>query len=226
LAAVYAQVLGVERVGIDDSFFELGGDSILSMQVVARARAAGVLCRPRDIFVEKTVARLARVATAADGQVEVDDDGVGPVALTPIMRWLQDLDGAVDQFNQTMVIQAPAQTSQADVVVVLQALLDRHPMLRLRLDDDGEGGWSPQVPEVGAVDARECLHVVDVLSTESLVATRSRLDPAAGVMLRALWASSTRQLALVIHHLAVDGVSWRILLEDLNIAWAQHRNGQ
>ncbi len=56
LATIYAQVLGLDRVGIDDSFFDLGGDSILSMQVVARARAAGVTCRPRDIFVEQTVA--------------------------------------------------------------------------------------------------------------------------------------------------------------------------
>ena len=62
LAGIYAQVLGLERVGVDESFFELGGDSILSMQVVARARAAGVVCRPRDVFVEQTVARLARVA--------------------------------------------------------------------------------------------------------------------------------------------------------------------
>ena len=67
LAGIYAQVLGLERVGVDDSFFELGGDSILSMQVVARARAAGLVCRPRDIFVEQTVARLARVAGVADG---------------------------------------------------------------------------------------------------------------------------------------------------------------
>ena len=73
---------------------------------------------------------------------------------------------------------------------------------------------------------RECLHAVDVLSDEALVAARSRLNPAAGVMLSALWVASTGQLVLIIHHLAVDGVSWRILLEDLNIAWAQHRSGQ
>ena len=65
LAGIYAQVLGLERVGVDDSFFDLGGDSILSMQVVARARAAGVMCRTRDVFVEQTVARLARVAGVA-----------------------------------------------------------------------------------------------------------------------------------------------------------------
>ena len=77
LAGIYAQVLGVERVGVDDSFFELGGDSILSMQVVARARAAGVVCRPRDVFVEQSVARLARVARVATGADDVVDDGVG-----------------------------------------------------------------------------------------------------------------------------------------------------
>ena len=60
VSGIYAQVLGLERVGVDESFFELGGDSILSMQVVARARAAGVLCRPRDVFVEQTVAASGR----------------------------------------------------------------------------------------------------------------------------------------------------------------------
>ena len=142
LAGIYAQVLGLERVGVDDSFFELGGDSILSMQVVARARAAGVLCRPRDIFVEQTVARLARVAGVADGAGGPVDEGVGPVVATPIMCWLHGVEGPVEQFNQTVVVQAPAGVTEADVVVVLQALLDRHAMLRLRVDDDGAGGWS------------------------------------------------------------------------------------
>jgi glycopeptidolipid biosynthesis protein len=225
LAGIYAQVLGLDRVGTDDSFFELGGDSILSMQVVARARAAGVVCRVRDIFVEQTVARLAQVAGLADGPVGPVDEGVGPVVATPIMCWLQGVEGPVEQFNQTVLVQAPAGVSEADVVVLLQALLDRHGMLRLRVDD-GTWGWSLQVPEAGSVDARGCLRSVDALSDAALIAARSGLDPAAGVMLSALWVASTGQLALIIHHLAVDGVSWRILLEDLNIAWAQHRAGQ
>ena len=132
----------------------------------------------------------------------------------------------MEQFNQTMVVQAPAGVTEADVVVVLQALLDRHAMLRLRVDDDGAGGWSLRVPEAGSVDARGCVQSVEVLSEEALVGARSRLNPAAGVMLSALWAATTGQLVLIIHHLAVDGVSWRILLEDLNIAWAQHQSGQ
>ncbi|CQD22139.1 linear gramicidin synthetase subunit D [Mycobacterium lentiflavum] len=222
LAGIYAQVLGLERVGIDDSFFDLGGDSILSMQVVARSRAAGVLCRPRDIFVEQTVARLARVASVVDDTAVVVDEGIGPVLATPIMRWLQNVDGPVEQFNQTVVVQAPAGVTEAEVVLVLQALLDRHAMLRLRVDD----AWSLQVPEAGSVAAGSCLRCLDVLSDEALTRARERLNPGTATMLSALWITSTSQLVLIAHHLTVDGVSWRILLEDLNIAWAQHRSGQ
>ncbi|MBZ4574903.1 non-ribosomal peptide synthetase [Mycobacterium avium] len=226
LADIYAQVLGVERVGVDDSFFDLGGDSILSMQVVARARAAGVICRPRDVFVEQTVARLARVASDGADEEQVVDEGIGPVQATPIMRWLQTVQGPIDDFNQTMVLAAPSGVTADDVAVVLQALLDRHPMLRLRVEDDGAGGWNLQAPEPGSVRAADCLQSVDTLSDAVLVAARSRLNPGAGVMVSAVWASETSQLALIIHHVAVDGVSWRTLIEDLNIAWAQHHSGQ
>ncbi|ORB60321.1 non-ribosomal peptide synthetase, partial [Mycolicibacterium tusciae] len=225
LAGIYAQVLGLDRVGVDDSFFDLGGDSILSMQVVARARAAGLLCRPRDIFVEQSVARLARVAGVAGGAAGVVDEGVGPVVATPIMRWLHTVDGPVDQFNQTVLLQSATGATESDVVAVLQALVDRHPMLRLRADNIA-GGWVLQVPEAGAIDAGACLHTVDELTADALVAARSRLNPAAGAVFSALWVADTGQLALIVHHLAVDAVSWRILLEDLNIAWVQHRSGQ
>ncbi|OSC36600.1 non-ribosomal peptide synthetase, partial [Mycobacterium decipiens] len=228
LAGIYAQVLGLDRVGVDDSFFDLGGDSILAIQVVARARGAGVLCRPRDVFAEQTVAGVARVATVAGEVLEVagGDAGVGQVLATPIVRWLETVDGPVRQFNQTMVVQAPAGVSEAGVAVVLQALLDRHAMLRLRVGDDGAGGWSLHAGPPGCVDARRCLQAVGVLSDEALARAWSRLDPAAGVMVSALWVGSTAQLALAIHHLAVDGVSWRILLDDLNRAWDQHRSGE
>ncbi len=235
LAGIFAQVLGLDRVGVDDSFFELGGDSILSMQVVARARATGVIFKPRDIFVEQTVARLARVAAVADGDGGPMDEGAGPVLATPIMRWLLGWEwtgGPVEQFNQTLVAQAPAGVTEADVVAVLQALLDRHAMLRLRVDGlstegaEGAESWSLEAPEPGSVDASRCLQSVDVLSHEALVAARSRLNPTAGVMLSALWVPPAGQLVMIVHHLAVDGVSWRILLEDLNIAWVQHHNGQ
>jgi amino acid adenylation domain-containing protein/non-ribosomal peptide synthase protein (TIGR01720 family) len=229
LAGIYAQVLGLERVGVDESFFELGGDSILSMQVVARARAAGVLCRPRDVFVEKTVARLAQVATVMDSDSDVAADGVGPVIATPIIRWLENqktAESSVDRFNQTVVVQAPVGTTEADVLVMMQILLDRHAMLRLRVEDDGAGGWSLEVPEAGSVDARSCLHTVDVLTDEAVVHAGSQLDPSAGAMLSVVWVRTSGRLVAIVHHLAIDGVSWRILLEDLNFAWVQHRTGQ
>ncbi|ORA59312.1 non-ribosomal peptide synthetase [Mycobacteroides franklinii] len=225
LAGIYAQVLGVDQVGVDDSFFDLGGDSILSMQVTSRARAAGVLCRPRDIFVEQTVARLSRVVTLADNDTRNVDEGIGLVETTPIMHWLHSVQGPVDHFNQTVVLQAPIGADEADIVVLLQALLDRHPTLRLRAESS-DGGWLLCVPDKGSVDARACIRTVEALSDEALGAACSRLDPGAGMMLSAVWAPGGGQLALTIHHLAVDGVSWRILLEDLNIAWMQRRNGQ
>ena len=229
LAGIYAEVLGLERVGVEDSFFDLGGDSILAMQVVARARDAGVICRPRDLFVEQTVAGVARVAGFVDGEAVVADEGAGDMSATPIMLWLRGLEsaaGSVARFNQTMLLQAPVGVTEADAVVVLQALLDRHAMLRLRAVDDGAGGWSLSAPEPGSVDARDRLRRVDVLSDEALLEARSRLNPADGMMLSALWIADTGQLVLIVHHLAVDGVSWRILLGDLNTAWSQRRGGR
>lgn len=170
LADIYAQVLGVDRVGVDESFFDLGGDSILSMQVVSRARAAGVHCRPRDIFVEQTVSAVAAVASLSDGGAGIVDDGIGPVLATPIIHWLQSVPGPVDQFNQTIVLQAPVGVTEDDVVVILQALLDRHATLRLRAESgDASGGWSLLVPDAGTVDARACLRVAESLSDAELV---------------------------------------------------------
>ncbi|MCV7071092.1 non-ribosomal peptide synthetase, partial [Mycobacterium rufum] len=222
LAGIYARVLGVDTVGVDDSFFDLGGDSILSMQVVAQARAAGLHCRPRDIFVEQTVARLAHVVQSgirADAPV---DDGIGTIPPTPIMRWLHSVPGPTREFNQTMVVHAPTRATADDTAVLLQALTDRHAMLRAHLNHDG----TLTVPAPGTVDAAARLHTTDTISDHVLTAARAQLDPAAGIMFRAVFATTTSQLALIVHHLAIDAVSWRILLEDLNLAWTQHRTGQ
>ncbi|OMC42175.1 hypothetical protein A5744_17140 [Mycobacterium sp. IS-1264] len=233
LAAIYAEVLGIERVGIDESFFDLGGDSILAIQVAARARAAGALCSPRDLFTEHTVAGLARVARMIgegdDGPAgEVADDGLGDVTPTPIIRWLHSVDTLAGRFHQTALLQAPSGVGGEDAVLLVQALLDRHPMLRLRLHTDAAAGgqWSLVAGPPGCVDARDCVQQVAVLSEAALRAAWSRLDPAAGVMLSAVWVASTTQLVLAIHHLSVDGVSWRILLDDINTGWDQHRDGR
>ena len=229
LADIYAQVLGLERVGVDESFFELGGDSILSTQVVARARAAGLVCRPRDIFVEQSVARLALVVGIVDGDAEVSDEGLGPVVATPIMHWLQRLGKRGRPGRPVQPDGAGAGPGGGDRGRrgggAAGRAGSRMPCCGYGSTDHA-GDWSLTVPEAGSVDARECLRAVQVLSDESVIEARSRLNPAAGVMLSALWVAPTAQLVLIIHHLAVDGVSWRILLEDLNLAWVQHRGGQ
>lgn len=103
------------------------------------------------------------------------------------MHWLHSVPGPVERFNQTVVLQAPAGAAEADIVVLLQALLDHHGTLRLHAENN-DGGWSLRVPEKGAVDARACIRTVEALSDEAVEAACSRLDPGAGAMLSALWA--------------------------------------
>ncbi|NUT52609.1 MAG: amino acid adenylation domain-containing protein, partial [Saccharothrix sp.] len=155
LAAVFADVLGVDRVGVDDGFFDLGGDSIMSIQLVSRARAAGWVFSPRDVFELKTVRRLADVVTPlaehADDEV-ADHDGVGDAPLTPIVAWLRAGGGPVDGFNQSHVVATPAGLTADHLTRALAAVLDHHDALRTRLRrDDGE--WALEVLPRGAVRA-------------------------------------------------------------------------
>ncbi|WP_157106352.1 class I SAM-dependent methyltransferase, partial [Nocardia sienata] len=112
LAELFAQVLGVDSVAAQDSFFGLGGDSIMSIQLVARAKAAGVMISARDVFERKTVAGLAEVADisggAGPGLAELPGGGIGEIAVTPIVAWLLDHDTGVDRFSQTMLLSLPA----------------------------------------------------------------------------------------------------------------------
>nr|UUG66814.1 Lyd4 [Streptomyces sp.] len=231
LAAVYARVLGVARVGVDDSFFDLGGDSISSMRVVAQAREAGLHCKPRDILVEQTVARVARAAQLSGSvtpSAGAADDDCGPLTATPIIRWLDSLTAPVGAFNQTMLFQAPAQAEERDVVALLQALLDRHAMLRLRVEDDTSSGaaWHPVIPPVGSVDAADCVTVVDAFTDAAFTAALRQLDPGRGHMVRALWAAPAKRLLLVVHHLAVDAVSWGIIQRDIATGWRHLAEGR
>ncbi|MFF8911371.1 amino acid adenylation domain-containing protein, partial [Streptomyces olivaceoviridis] len=113
LCAVFAEVLGLERVGVDDSFFDLGGDSIMAIQLVSRTRTAGLVVSPRDVFERRSVAELARVAKPVgtiSGTKGHEGPGVavGTLPPTPIMHWLRELGGPVDGFNQSMVVVSPA----------------------------------------------------------------------------------------------------------------------
>ena len=252
LCGLFAEVLGVARVGIDDNFFELGGDSIVSIQLVSRARRAGLSITPRAVFQQQTVAGLAALAglvaepgpgLAEDGLAEdgLARHAVGRLPATPIMHWLKERGGPLGRFSQAMLLQVPAGLRQDHLEAALAAVLDRHDALRLRLDaSTADGEWDLEIAPPRAVSAGSCLQRVEVGGVgeadlreriaAAAEAAERRLDPAAGVMVQAVWfdagAADPGRLLLTIHHLAVDGVSWRILVPDLAAAWQAISSGQ
>ncbi|MFF2144925.1 amino acid adenylation domain-containing protein [Kitasatospora sp. NPDC058190] len=237
LGTLFAEVLGVEQVWADQSFFELGGDSIGSIQLISRARKAGLRFTPRDVFTHRTVEALAAVAQEAPARgaarPQPAGDGVGSVPLTPIIHWFSEHSGATGRFSQSMPAPVPAGLDRAAITAVLQTFLDHHDALRLkltRIEDIDE--WTLEITAPGTVPAGESLHRVDAaaLDAEALRAAvareadaaLTRLAPESGRMVQAVWFDHGREhpgsLLLVIHHLAVDGVSWRILLPELTAA--------
>ncbi|MFF4324436.1 condensation domain-containing protein, partial [Streptomyces sp. NPDC001568] len=232
LGAIFKELLGLTSVGIDDSFFDLGGDSIMSIQLVSRARRAGLVITPRQVFEHKNIAALAAASGSLDQVVgEGPDLGIGEVPLTPTMHWLRERGGPIGRFNQSTLLQAPAGLTEDRLTAALQTLLDHHDALRARLVRD-TGSWRFEVPERGTVDATgRVLRVdaagLDALALRTLTSAQSeaawgRIDPDAGVMLQAVWfdagTDAPGRLLLVAHHLVVDNVSWQVLIPDLAAA--------
>ena len=242
LCGLFAEVLGLERVGVDDNFFALGGDSIMSIQLVSRARKAGLVITPRAVFEHQTAAALAEVAEVVqEGAPRLPDLASGPLPPTPIMHWLAHGGAPIDCFSQAMLLRVPAGLREDDLVAALQALLDHHDALRLRAAGATAGsGLSLEIAPAGAVRAAACLRRVGVgdladdglracIAAEAPAAER-RLSARSGAMLQAVWfdagAERAGRLLLSAHHLAVDGVSWRILVPDLVAAWEASARGE
>lgn len=271
IAEVFATVLGVERVGLDDSFFALGGDSILSIQLVARAKARGVVFTARDVFDHRTVAALAEIA-ALDGTseqhrlAELPGGGVGAIPLPPIMAGTLANGSSYQRFSQSMALRLPAGIDRATLNATISAVFDHHDVLRARLRRSSEGeslsatagsvsdaAWLFEALERGAVDVGSLVRRVELpadvddaeLSRRASAeydAALGRLDPSNAVMVQFVWfaftgteldgsadagSSGRRDVLLVVaHHFVVDGVSWRILLPDLAVAWSQLAGGQ
>ncbi len=230
LCGLFAELLGLERVGAEDSFFQLGGDSIMSMQLATRARREGVVFSAQDVFEQETPGALAAVARLADEVRAAPDAGVGEVAWTPAMAALGEY-ALSSEFAQWMVVTTPAGLRPDVLTGGLAAVLDTHDMLRARVVR-AEGGPRLVVPGRGTVDAATLLTRVDAtdapagsLDDRADLAAREatgRLDTESGVLVQAVWLDAgpvePGRLALVVHHLVMDGVSWRILLPDLRAA--------
>ncbi|MCF5018360.1 amino acid adenylation domain-containing protein [Pseudomonas lactis] len=230
LAAIWCAVLNVEQVGLDDNFFELGGDSILSIQVVSRARQAGIHFSPRDLFQHQTVQSLAAVATRSERVIAEQGLLTGPSGLTPIQHWFFDTDiPARQHWNQALVLK-PLQLLDAHrLEQALLAVLEHHDALRLSFTPHG-AQWHAEhlgVPEGGVLLQAQ---VRDMQACTALFTdTQRSLDLAQGPLLRALLVDGPQgqqRLLIAIHHLVVDGVSWRVLLEDLQNVYRQLSEGQ
>ncbi|MBC3840985.1 hypothetical protein GXW82_14000 [Streptacidiphilus sp. 4-A2] len=228
MAGIFAELLQLPRVGADDDFFDLGGDSIVSVQLAGRARKLGLVLTPRDVFRHRTVAALAACAGSTAGEAAgaaPADDGVGPLPLTPVMRWSAGRHRRV--FHQSMLLQVPAGLERGQLTDVLQRVLDRHDALRLRVADGAAtvrppGAAADRLLRTVALPDGSTGTAADALVERERAAAGERLDPAAGELLQAVHLDRGPRrpglLLLVAHHLAVDAVSWRILLPDLAAA--------
>jgi amino acid adenylation domain-containing protein/non-ribosomal peptide synthase protein (TIGR01720 family) len=223
LLGVWKDLLGTDAIGIHDNFFDLGGDSILSIQMVARARRIGLQLSPQQVFAHQSIAELASVAVTADGSNPGGPASVeGPIPLTPIQRWLVDQAGSIAHSHQALMLAIPADLDLQRLHTALVAMVIRHPTLRLKFAQ-GADGWKQEylrptqllvpmrVVEVDDPSVEEVKSVVEQAS--------AALDPLNGRLVQALvFRRSTARpsrLLLLVHHLGVDGVSWRVLLEEL-----------
>jgi amino acid adenylation domain-containing protein/non-ribosomal peptide synthase protein (TIGR01720 family) len=203
LVAIFQDVLGVPRIGVRDNFFELGGDSILAIRVVAGAKQAGMTVTAKDIFDRQTIASLATVVTES---VAVADRGpvTGDAPLTPIQRWFFDNHPEdPEQFTQSLIVELIKDYDAPALQRAAAAVIEHHDALRTRF----------------APDSQSCAPV------EQPILVGHGIDVADGPMLKAVLIDQTTVL-VAIHHLVVDGVSWRILLEDLNTAYQQAVRGE
>ena len=236
---VWADVLRMDRFGVDDNFFELGGDSILAIQIISRAAREGLRLTPRQLFEHQTVAELARVAGTSTGVARDQGPVTGPVPLTPIQRWFFEQE-FVDphHFNQSVLLEGREALDPAILEEAVERLVVHHDALRLRFrQTSGKEGWS----QSGAAPERSGAFSVvrlpgrtedgDAAAMAAAAATaQASLDLSEGPLLRALYfdrgPEKPGRLLLAIHHLAVDTVSWRILLEDLEGVYRRIRAGE
>ncbi|MEH2228576.1 MAG: amino acid adenylation domain-containing protein [Nostoc sp.] len=237
LAEIWMQVLGLKQVGINDNFFELGGDSILSLQVIAKANQVGLRFTPKQMFEYQTIAQLVTVADIKSNNLSEQGIVTGKVSLTPIQHWFfeQNLPDP-HHWNQSVLLEVIQPLDSELVKQALKSLLRHHDALRLRFRKE-DIGWQA---EIAPPDDKISLTWLDVstLSTEdqetTLVNTANKLqsslnlanNPLLQIAYFDFGINKPGRLLWIIHHLAVDGVSWRILIEDFQAAYQLLSKGE
>jgi amino acid adenylation domain-containing protein/non-ribosomal peptide synthase protein (TIGR01720 family) len=237
LIDIWQQVLGRPQVGIHDNFFDLGGDSILSIQIVARANRAGLRLSPKLLFDHPTVAGLSTVADRASVNAHEDETITGDVALTPIQRMFFKWK-IVDRnhYNQAVMLKLRIGTDVERLKSVLQHLIEYHDGLRLRFTQEDTEWKAYYVPSDQLSFERVDLRRIEDAGArtaaieEIAAATQPTVDIRQGPMMRVVYFDcgehEPARLLVVIQHLTVDGVSWRILLDDLQRGYEQLQRGE
>jgi amino acid adenylation domain-containing protein/non-ribosomal peptide synthase protein (TIGR01720 family)/FkbM family methyltransferase len=237
LAQIWREVFHRELLSIHDNFFEVGGDSILSIQIISKANIAGLLLTPKQIFQHQTIAELAAVATPIETREAFQGLVTGSLPLTPIQHWFfaKKLPEP-HHFNQAFLLEVPPTFNPDLLQQALQQLLVHHDALRLRFNQS-EDCWQQfnalpdEIVPFSLIDLStlpENTLSQTIESTSSSLQARLNLNsgPLLRVALFHLGTQKSSRLLLVIHHLAVDGVSWRILLEDLQTVYQQLESGK
>jgi amino acid adenylation domain-containing protein/non-ribosomal peptide synthase protein (TIGR01720 family) len=235
LAQIWCEVLGVERVGIHDNFFELGGDSILSIQVVARANQVDLRLTPQQLFRHQTIAELARVAGMGPPVRAEQGLVTGSVPLTPIQRWFFEQEPPEPHhWNMAVMLELREVLEGEHLRAAAHHLVAQHDALRMRFARNGSD-WEQRNAGLGG--SKEVFSQIDLTAVKEplersvLEAAAARLqeslDLTAGPLLRATLFTrrGSQRLLVVVHHLVVDGVSWRVLFEDLLASYHQSRRG-
>ncbi|WP_158923914.1 non-ribosomal peptide synthetase [Acidisphaera sp. S103] len=232
LAEVFAQVLGVERVGIHQNFFELGGDSIRLLQVTAELGRRQRRIAIAEVYRHPTVAGLAAEMQA--GEIGAEQGLiVGPAPLTAAQAWFfRTYRGNRNHFNQSVLLRVRGRLDVDGLETAMRVVVRHHDALRISIAAR-DGGWRqhfgdvPGGPIASLIDLRDTADADAEMSRHAEVVQRG-LDLAAGRVVAAVLCRLPRQDAvlLVIHHLAVDAVSWRIVLDDLAVALDAGRQGR
>nr|WP_314533777.1 non-ribosomal peptide synthetase [uncultured Pseudomonas sp.] len=225
LASIWCEVLNVSQVGLNDNFFELGGDSILSIQVVSRARQQGIHFSPRDLFQHQTVQTLAAIATRTEQVVAEQGLLSGESRMTPIQHWFFDSKFPEPQhWNQALLLEPTVLLEPHCLEQALLAVIAQHDALRLRFTR-AAGAWRAEHQAASEIPVLWQVRVKSMEQCTALFADAQRsLDLAQGPLLRALLVDGPQgqqRLFIAIHHLVVDGVSWRVLLDDVQTAYRQ-----
>ena len=229
--AVSQQVLKVDRIGIHDSFYELGGDSIMAIQIAARMSETGFKLSPNQIFLHPTLAKLSVVVAS---EVELPpEDLTGTVPLTPIQQaFFEQPSPEPEQFTQTVVLDVTEILVPSALQAALTALVNHHDSLRLAYTQTNNG-WEQHYGEpisdvaMIQVDVSSQAHPQQTIS-DTIAQLQTQLDLTTGDLVRAVLFNlgDRQQLGLVIHHLAVDALSWLTLIQDLETAYRQLSKGE